>query len=142
MTEAKEIQPIFYTLTEAVTNNDLSAQEILKLVKQDKIRINVEDLKNEIDQSNDLTLNPKVERRRRQNREAQRAYRKRHYINPSLNPKIKEGYITVSMASELLGYSKSYVRDLIHIGEIKAERFGRVWGIKRQSIEVLERTKR
>lgn len=44
-------------------------------------------------------------------------------------------YMTTEQAAQALGIKRSRVTQLIKAGILEADRFGRVWAIKRESVE-------
>lgn len=48
-------------------------------------------------------------------------------------------WITVPQAAALTGYSPNYIRRLIRLKSIHAEKFGMVWAIDRQSLLAYQR---
>jgi excisionase family DNA binding protein len=45
-----------------------------------------------------------------------------------------EQWITTQQAAELSGYHPTYLRDMIRLGTIKAQKFGPTWQIDRTSL--------
>jgi excisionase family DNA binding protein len=43
-------------------------------------------------------------------------------------------WITTAKAAELSGYSAYHIRELIHGGKVRAQKFGEVWQIDRRSL--------
>lgn len=43
-------------------------------------------------------------------------------------------WLTTKQAAELSGYSAYHLRELVHAGKVKAQKFGEVWQIDRRSL--------